>query len=204
MIRDEKMRLLVPDSDETICPFVQHVQSLFVRDGISTILVMGGSSDYFGAASLVLQMKSFLPVNATKRAKEIAMQSPKPASYWTSDFHRRIQSAPSVRDERGKQRIKVFGTIINYGECEIQVGLVEQIPDRAVSYAIGHALAFVFEKMQVSGATIKDVMRELDALLDKPNGLDHLTPYPDGNLKRPRMMEVVAAMNRMRGLMIKQ
>lgn len=132
MIRDERMRLLVPDTDESICPFVRHVSSLYIfgcffcasfhigfflfffcrfkRDGVSSILVMGGSSDYFGAASCVIQMKSYLPVDVTARARALAPPSGElSATVWPprSQIERRLRSAPSARDERGKLRIKV-------------------------------------------------------------------------------------------------
>lgn len=49
MVRDARMRALVPGPSEPIRPYVQHVRTLAAR-GLSTVLVIGGCGDYFSVA----------------------------------------------------------------------------------------------------------------------------------------------------------
>lgn len=46
LIKDHSMRKLIPQ--DTITPFFDRVQELFQRFGISTLIVVGGSSEYLG------------------------------------------------------------------------------------------------------------------------------------------------------------
>ena len=62
MIRDERMQALVAKENEPITAFVDRVRQLYDLHGISTVLVMGGSGDYFGVADCVIQMTA-VPVS---------------------------------------------------------------------------------------------------------------------------------------------
>ncbi len=52
MIRDHRMQLLVSKDREPITPFIDKVRQLFDEKGVSTVLVMGGSGDYFSVATM--------------------------------------------------------------------------------------------------------------------------------------------------------
>ena len=47
MIRDRRMQALIAKDREPITPFIDKVRQLYTDHGISTVLVMGGSGDYF-------------------------------------------------------------------------------------------------------------------------------------------------------------
>jgi len=53
MIRDARMQALVSAAQEPITPFLRRVRSLFDDAGVSTVLVCGGSGDYFDVADTV-------------------------------------------------------------------------------------------------------------------------------------------------------
>ena len=72
MIRDRRMQELVAKTSEPITPFVDRIRELRDQLGLSTLLVMGGSGDYFDHADLVLQMDGYRPREVTDRAHEIA------------------------------------------------------------------------------------------------------------------------------------
>ena len=78
MIRDHIMRLLV--EDEPIIPFTERVTELWKDRKVSTILVIGGSSEYLHLADQVILMKDFCPqmitgaVRKLVEAKELAQQ----------------------------------------------------------------------------------------------------------------------------------
>ena len=69
MIRDRMMRLLV--EDEPIIPFTERVKELWKERGVSTILVIGGSSEYLRLADQVILMKDFSPRMITGEVKTL-------------------------------------------------------------------------------------------------------------------------------------
>ena len=71
LIRDARMAQLVAPDKEPITPFVQRVRPLFESRRVSTILVLGGSSDYFAPAHRVIAMDNYLPVDLTAQAKAL-------------------------------------------------------------------------------------------------------------------------------------
>ncbi len=56
MIRDEKMKALVAPDKEPITAFVRKVRPLFQELDVSTLLVVGGSGDFFTVADAVIMM----------------------------------------------------------------------------------------------------------------------------------------------------
>jgi predicted ABC-class ATPase len=72
MIRDRRMQMLVEKGQEPITPFVDKVRQLYDEMAISTVLVMGGSGDYFQVADQVIQMTDYRPQDVTRRAQAIA------------------------------------------------------------------------------------------------------------------------------------
>ncbi len=69
MIRDRMMRLLV--DDEPIIPFTERVGELWKNNGVSTILVIGGSGEYLKLADSVILMKEYLPYMITGKVNEL-------------------------------------------------------------------------------------------------------------------------------------
>ena len=69
MIQDSVMKNLI--EKEPITPFVERVQELAVRKGVSTILVIGGSSEYLQAADRIYMMKDYRICQVTDEAKQL-------------------------------------------------------------------------------------------------------------------------------------
>jgi predicted ABC-class ATPase len=72
MIRDRRMQALIAKDKEPITPFIDKIRQLYDDCGVSTILVMGGSGDYFDAADTVIAMTDYEPSEVTEQAKQIA------------------------------------------------------------------------------------------------------------------------------------
>ncbi|WNZ25914.1 ABC-ATPase domain-containing protein [Leptolyngbya sp. NK1-12] len=72
MIRDRRMQALIAKEQEPITPFVDKIRQLYQDYGVSTVLVMGGSGDYFDVADTVIAMTEFVPSDVTEQAKVIA------------------------------------------------------------------------------------------------------------------------------------
>jgi predicted ABC-class ATPase len=58
MIRDERMQQLVADAKEPITPLLHRVRELYESFGVSSVIVMGGSGDYFDVADTVPEYDS--------------------------------------------------------------------------------------------------------------------------------------------------
>ena len=76
MIRDRRMEALIEKRHEPITPFLDRVRQMYSEHGVSTVLVMGGSGDYFEAADTVISMVEYVPVDSTKEAREVARAYP--------------------------------------------------------------------------------------------------------------------------------
>lgn len=210
LIRDARMRRLVPSEREPITPFVDRVRDLRAGLGVSTILVLGGSGDYLGVADTVIWMDAYRPREVTARAHAIAAADGAPAPAAPQLFAAppaRIPDPTSVSAERrGRDRVRARGTEeIAFGGEEIDLRAVEQIVAPSQTRAIGDLLAYAAARGILDGRrTIAETLAALDTALDRA-GLDLLAERPDehpGDLARPRMLEVAAALNRLRTLRV--
>ncbi|MGN0425798.1 MAG: P-loop domain-containing protein [Acetatifactor sp.] len=72
LIRDRNMRRIVPN--EPIIPFTDRVEELYEECGVSSILVIGGSSAYLAYADTVILMEQYVPQIITSRVQELAIE----------------------------------------------------------------------------------------------------------------------------------
>ena len=61
MIRDLSMQALVAADKEPITTFIRKVKPLFKEEGVSTVMVIGGSGDFFPLADTVIMMERYVP-----------------------------------------------------------------------------------------------------------------------------------------------
>ena len=205
MVRDARMQALVDKQHEPITPFVDRVRELYEGQGVSTVLVMGSSGDYFEEADHVVQMRDYLPLEVTEEARRIAGER---ATGRTREADEPLHpSAPRVPDpesfdpSRGRRRVKIDAPErqrILYGRESIDLRAVEQLVDRSQTRAIGLAIHLASRRFMHEKQTLAQVLDALDTLLDE-SGLDALEPY---NLARPRRFEIAAAINRLRSLRV--
>jgi predicted ABC-class ATPase len=102
MIRDARMRELVPGPKEPITPFVDRVRDLYDVQGVSTILVAGGSGAFFDVADHVIAMDAYVPADVTARAREIASHLPADGS--TRDARADDEGADGGGGRQGSER----------------------------------------------------------------------------------------------------
>ena len=211
MVRDAQMQALIHPKDEPITPFLDRVRELFDLFGISTVLVMGASGDYFGVADAIIEMKAYRPRDVTERAKKIAAASgtnthveKRPALRHPLD---RIPDRESFDARRGRREVKISsrgcGEIV-YGTTEIDLRGVEQLFDPSQTSAIGTAIHLAASRLMGDERTLSEVLDALEHFFDE-EGLDALDPFHrpgrhPGAYARPRRFEIAAAINRMRTL----
>lgn len=202
MIRDDKMMQLVAPDKEPITPFVRKVRSLYNERGISSVLVIGGSGDYFDVADNVVMMDCYKCLDVTARAKQIVANS------LQSGQHLSSASIPfgSIRPRyahgdafkaNGKVAVRSKGTV-SYGEQELDLSALEQIVAKSQTSAISLAI-LTFSRLAGNACSpFTDVLTNLENVMDE-GGLDALAPGQyNGALARPRALEVSGAINRLR------
>jgi predicted ABC-class ATPase len=220
MVRDAKMKALIHPKDEPITPFLDRVRELYDVFGISTVLVMGSSGDYFGVADSIIEMKAYRPRDVTARAKTIAAASPAttllsppkspPRSESRSALRRPLDRVPDRKSfdaRRGRRDLKISSRAceeIVYGTTEIDLRCVEQLFDASQTRAIGAAIQIAASRLMNEGSKLSEVLDALEQFFDD-EGLDPLDPFhrPErhpGAYARPRRFEIAAAINRMRTL----
>jgi predicted ABC-class ATPase len=205
MIRDRRMQELVADEQEPITPFIDRAQALYRDLGVSTVLVIGGSGDYFDIADTVVSMQAYRPEDATARAKAIAARhAPDRIASRKGDFgtfRRRVPDAGSIDASKGRREEKVAADGvrgIRFGVHEIDLSAVAQVVDPAQTAAIAHALLRT-KRLMDGTRTLDEVVRAVAAEVAE-DGLDTLAPHPVGGLAAFRPFELAAAMNRLRTL----
>ena len=208
MIRDRRMQELVAKTSEPITPFVDRIRELRDQLGVSTLLVMGGSGDYFDHADLVIQMDSYRARDVTGEAHEIA------SNHITgrreereSDLTiaaRRSLVVRSINPERARGRWKIQARGIDtlvIGQSDIDLRAVEQIEDPSQLRAIGWILGRLSEHEENECEPLPAIRQMLDRL-GQGEWL-WLSGRPDGDLAAPRAHEVMAALNRLRSARFK-
>lgn len=92
---------------------------------------------------------------------------------------------------------------IDFGEVRIDLTAVQQLVEHSQTRAIGEILLYSAQHM-ADGVTVRELLRRIESDLDE-KGLDVVKPgYRLGNLARPRPLEIAAALNRFRGLRVRQ
>ena len=207
-IRDRRMQELITKDKEPITPFIDKVEQLYRDYSVSTILVMGGSGDYFEVADLVIAMENYQPENVTAKAKAIALQyaTDRSAEGGTSfgRINQRIPILDSIDSSKGKREVKLNTRdvdSITIGTDEIDLSAVEQLVDGGQLKAIAKTLVYLKAKYARQQLTLAEILNKLEENVDK-SGLDVITDFAQGNLAQFRSLELAAALNRLRSLQI--
>ena len=209
MIRDGRMQKLVAKEKEPITPFIDRVKELYDNFGISTILIVGGSGDYFDVADRVIMMDEYIPLDVTEKAKNIANSDKSKREFSSNDSFKGItQRIPLKRSFSlsGKEdRIKAKGKYsIFYGREMIDISGLEQLVDDSQTNGIAVMMDYFRNKVLDEKLTLSEAADKIYEHISK-FGLDSISPYTGhpGNLALPRKQEFCAALNRYRKLKIK-
>lgn len=209
MIRDGRMQKLVSKDKEPITPFIDKVRVLYRDRGVSTILVVGGSGDYFDEADLVIMMDEYVPEDVTLAAKEIAASSgytrEKVGGDRFGEVSPRVVLKSSFPYEGRDTKIKAKGLhTILYDKSQIDLSNVEQLVDASQTNCIAVMLEYMIKHILDDKLTVSQAVDRLYDRIGKL-GLDGISPYTGhpGNLALPRKYELCAALNRYRGLKVR-
>ncbi len=213
MIRDARMQELVAKEKEPITPFIDKVKSLYEDHGVSSVIVLGGSGDYFDVADCVIMMDEYKPVDVTLKAKEIARKfRTNRKSEGGEKFGSIVERIPipsTINPKKGnKIKVRAKGLKhIQFGRENIDLSFLEQLVDESQTRAIGDFLYYGLAKEYIDGKrTIREIIDLIMKDIEK-HGLDVLSPFRGehpGEYAMPRKFEIAGALNRLRTLKVKQ
>jgi predicted ABC-class ATPase len=203
MIRDQRMQTLVAQDKEPIMPFIHRVRELYDSHGVSTVIVMGGSGDYFDVADTVIMMDTYEPRDVTARARELARPIAAPPGNSLPAFptaSRRVPGSEVLNPARGRREVKIDAKdtqLLLYGEHRIDLAQVEQLIDLGQTRSIGLMIHYFAQHYAADCETLVAGLEQVLADAQR-HGLDRFSPYKVGNLALPRLFELAAAINRIR------
>lgn len=208
MIRDCRMQQLITKDKEPITPLIDKIQQLYTDCGVSTLLVMGGSGDYFDVANTVIAMDNFQPYDVTEKAKQIARDHQTERVRESGDrfgnITPRIPLPESIDPSRGKRdvTIKVRETDeVIFGTEEIDLSAIEQLIETGQLRAISAAILYAKNKYMNRQNTLPEILDKVMEDIER-NSLDILSEFPPGDFVKFRRFELAAAINRLRTLKV--
>ncbi|WP_085992848.1 ABC-ATPase domain-containing protein [Oceanobacillus senegalensis] len=206
MIRDHRMQQLVKSEKEPITPFIDKIKQMYTQLDVSSILVMGGSGDYFAVADTVIMMDEYIPHNVTEKAMQIMKKDPLERDEVISERFGQItnryfqqQSLQTTKGKRSKTQAKGLYKII-MGKNDISFEYTEQLVDASQTRMIAEIIQYLDRKKSLGNISLNDLMEKIEEQFDK-DGLASFTIFNDqhpGDLARPRKYEIAAVFNRMR------
>jgi predicted ABC-class ATPase len=220
MIRDARMQALVEKAGEPITPFIDRVRQLAGQSpaltggdqdkrGVSSILVLGGSGDYFDVADTVIRMDNYIPRNVTAEAKQIAAQYPTGRQVEVVDqvwplSKPRIPVASSLDPRKGRREVSIKARALRavlFGTEEIDLTAVAQLVDEGQLRAIGQALNLMRERLMHPGQDVATIVHTVIREIEQ-RGLDVIDERQNGDYVAFRAYELAAALNRLRTLRV--
>jgi predicted ABC-class ATPase len=207
MIRDARMRRLVPAAEEPITPYIDRIQQLSRERGVSSVLVVGGAGDYLDVADTVIQMQSYRPQDVTPQARTVAQAmplgeaAPRSPGPWPP-ARPRVPDPRSIDPRRGARAERVRGVrtrAIEFGTEEIDVSPLAQLADDAQCRMIGDVLLECARGLCDGRRSVAHLLDAIDARI-ATGGLEAVTAPTYGDRAQARRFEIAAALNRLRSL----
>ncbi|MGG6293237.1 ABC-ATPase domain-containing protein [Leptolyngbya sp. AN02str] len=222
MIRDRRMQALIAKDREPITPFIDKIRQLYWDYGVSTVLVMGGSGDYFDVADTVIAMTNYQPQDVTQQARAIAIQyATQRQSESGSQFgtlspriplpmgNQRVASSRRFQDHRDahepemrspKLKVRDVDELL-LGHETIDLSALEQLVEVNQVRAIGAAIA----QLQPQFDGVRSLMTLVEALMQQltANGFETLDARPSGQFAQFRVVDLAMVINRWRSLSIR-
>lgn len=205
MVRDRLMAQVITPGEEPITPFISRVRGMYEDLGVSSVIVAGSSGAFFHMADTIIQMKEYVPIDITQKAKEAAAAYEDRGAEDAEDarkfppFNRKRCPGPDMAlRKEDRIKMKAMGTSeISICKENVELRYLEQLKDQEQSMALAYLLKYAQLKM-MDGR--KDLLEEqLDG-----SGLESLFERGDvsSQLARPRKQEILACINRYRKLKI--
>lgn len=209
MVRDDLMQKLVAKEQEPITPFIEVALDLFEQKGVSTIMVVGSSGDFFDIAHNVIQMDNYKCLDVTEKAKSLqrgAIIERVKEKRLNNELKLDINTNRVLKRgfiPAGDRGIKVKTRdldSISINKDEIDVSYIEQLVDNSQLNLIGSMVKYASENIADNKLTIKEIIDKLYEISKSPEGMIKIEGVRSGtgSLAMPRKQEIAAAINRIR------
>ena len=207
MIRDARMKKII--KDDPIVPFTDRVRQIYKDTGISTILVIGGSSEYLDLADNVYLMKDFVINNYTIEVAKTKQNtfdffavndnkpikwrlektlSKKSMSSLKKDETNRIREFLSITDDEiligvYKSNISRLDTIISVQQMTAIAFIIRYLfnTQKADKYCLLHEITNIYNEIKQKG---------LESIYSNKFGIDF-------NMELPAMHDILFTLSRM-------
>ncbi|MFP4623357.1 MAG: P-loop domain-containing protein, partial [Gemmatimonadota bacterium] len=207
MIRDARMQRLIAAEHEPITPFIDRARQLHREGGISTVVVVGGSGDYFDVADTVVAMREYVPGEVTAEARSIAdalaTERTAEGGPWKA-IRRRCPQPRSIDASRGRRSVSIRVRArdrVDFGTRTVELAAVEQLVETAQTRAIANALVWGRERGIDGANDLATAVAEVMAAIER-EGLVAIHPHGIGELAAFRRFELAAFLNRLRTLRV--
>lgn len=206
MVRDQLMAQVITPGEEPITPFISRVRGMYEDLGVSSVIVAGSSGAFFDVADTVIQMKEYVPIDITERAKQAAQAYGQLAdsTQFPSFNTMRCPSPDMALKKEDRIKIKTMGTSeLSLARENVELRYLEQLKDQEQSTALAYLLKYAQLKMMDGKKDLRQIGDFLEKQLDA-QGLESLFERGEvsSQLARPRKQEIMACINRYRKLKI--
>jgi predicted ABC-class ATPase len=207
MIRDEIMKELV--KYEPIIPYTDRVQELYHNRKVSTILVIGGSSEYLKVCDHVLMMKNYNPKDVTIEAWDLTNPTEyhpsdvQSVDWYSSDTISVTNFSPYPKGSLSEHfEVSIKGFIEIGDEC-VDIRNIHNIASFSQLTAIGLLIRKIENSTKDKLINTREVVASYLELLESGDLDDIYSTYftkCQRWLELPRKYEVLAIIHRMRNL----
>lgn len=211
MIRDPLMEELLESHQEPITPFLAQARTLYEGLGISSILVIGGSGEYFRVADRVLLLDTYRPHDRTEEARRIAsdrsalpLDSASLALFRRAVGPQRLLPAGPGGDSRNRRVRAVDPRRLLVGRVSLELDGLETLRDLSQTRFLARFLAWWTGEPLAQRAGNGDACRSVGDLRESIReewsraGLDAFDRDLRGDLAAVRFPDMLAAVNRLR------
>lgn len=217
MVRDALMQEVVARDHEPITPFVERVRDLYERAGVSSVIVAGSSGAFFPVTDTVIQMDRYEALDITGHVRDVCaahgLAATRAPGFALPSEPRRLTvstaaGAPSRRggrpgaDRSDRVKVKTRGMDeLSVGNLGADLRLVEQLVDPEQVDALAQMVRWCLERgLLGGGATVAEAVAAVRDEVAR-GGLEAVggASYPACGLAMPRVQEIYACLNRLRG-----
>lgn len=208
MVRDRLMAQVITPGEEPITPFISRVRGMYEDLGVSSVIVAGSSGAFFHMADTIIQMKEYVPIDITQKAKEAAAayedRGAEDARKFPPFNRKRCPGPDMALRKEDRIKMKAMGTSeISICKENVELRYLEQLKDQEQSMALAYLLKYAQLKMMDGRKDLRQIGDLLEEQLNG-SGLESLFERGDvsSQLARPRKQEILACINRYRKLKI--
>lgn len=205
MIKDARMKSLI--SDDPIIPFTDRIRQIYNEAKVSTMLIIGGSSEYLDIADDIYLMTNYRIANITVKAKNIAkeknidnlLKGSKP--HWIQKryiYHGAMGTyIKDMNTQRIRENLEISGKTIIVGNYKFKTEKIDTISTKAQLTAI----AFLIRAVLINHTPCVDIYEQMNQIYVRISregfGFLYTSKFPlESDMELPNIQDVLFALSR--------